>query len=510
MLSVERLSATVGGTWLLRGVGLELAAGERLAVVGASGSGKSLTARALLALPPPGVRYAGRVVFEGRDLLALPGRARADLRGRAIAMVFQEPATALNPVKRIGAQIAEPLAIHTTLSAAARARRVGVLLERTGLAEAGVGPERFPHELSGGQRQRVAAAIALALSPRLVVADEPTSALDTVAAGRILDLLVRLTAEEGAALLLITHDLAVARRAGRIAVMADGLIVEEGRTGEILAAPRSTAGRALLEGTKVALPPRPPFQPPPGPPVLAASRINVARGGDTLVTDASLAVAAGERLALVGGSGAGKTTLMRAILGLVPRRGEVAVNGETLRHPDAPRLGRTAQMVFQDPATSFNPRHTVRRIVTEPLHLTRLSRAERDLRAADALSRVGLHRAALARKPHAFSGGQRQRIAIARALVARPAVLVADEAVSALDAALRAEMVRLLDRLTREEGIALVFIAHDLALVRLLADRIVVMDKGRIVETGGVSDIFEAPRHEATAALVREASHERT
>jgi peptide/nickel transport system ATP-binding protein len=405
--------------------------------------------------------------------------------------------------------VREPLVIHDIGDEEERENRVYEALEQAGLAPVEQYLSRYPHELSGGQRQRVAVAVALALSPRLVVADEPTSALDSVSAGRILDLLVRLTAEEGAALVLITHDLSVARRAGRLAVMAEGRIVEEGATQQILHAPRSCAARALVEGSRIALPPRPPWRPPTGPPALAARGITVARAGRTLVADASLAVSAGERLALVGRSGAGKTTLMRAILGLAPRTGEVTVDGTPVERPDAPRLRRKAQMVFQDPATSFNPRHAVGRIVTEPLHRSGLGRAERIARAAAALERVGLERTVLARKPHAFSGGQRQRIAIARALVAGPAVLVADEAVSALDAALRADMVRLLDRLTRQEGIALVFIAHDLALVELLADRIVVMDEGRIVETGSVAQIFEAPRHPATEALVREARHER-
>jgi peptide/nickel transport system ATP-binding protein len=290
--------------------------------------------------------------------------------------------------------------------------------------------------------------------------------------------------------------------------MEAGRIAEEGPTEAVLSAPRSNAGRALAQNRHIALPPRPPLRAGDAPPVLSAQDIVVERRGERLLDGASFAVAPGERLALVGGSGAGKTTLMRAVLGLTARRGTVAVDGTQVARPDDPRLRKVAQMVFQDPATSFNPRHSVRRIVTEPLHRSGLSRAERTARAADALARVGLSAEMLSRRPHAFSGGQRQRIAIARALVARPRVLVADEAVSALDAALRAEVVRLLDALTREEGQALVFIAHDLALVRVLADRIAVMHDGRIVETGTPDNIFEAPRHEATRALVEEARHE--
>ena len=499
MLSLEGLRATSGGRTLVEDVTLHLEAGERLAILGASGSGKSLTARAMLALPPPGVRYGGAVRFQGRDLLAASEREMARLRGAAIAMVFQEPATALNPVQHIGTQIAEPMRLHTDWSAAARRSAVIDLLERTELAAAGVTPQRYPHELSGGQRQRVAIAIALALSPRLVVADEPTSALDAVTAARVLSLLADLTASEGAALVLITHDLAVARRAERIAVMAEGRVAEEGRT--VLTAPRSTAARALVAARRWA---GPLSQRRVGDVVLEARGMTVRRGGRTVVDDATLSVRRGERLAVVGGSGSGKTTLVRAVLGLLPHAGTVRVRGNAVGPGDA-TLRRTASMVFQDPSTSFNPRHSILRIVTEPLHGSRLPDNERRCRAIEALARVGLDAEALPRRPHAFSGGQRQRIAIARALIAGPAVLVADEPVSALDAALRAQVVDLFDRLVREDGLALVFIAHDLALVRRLADRILVMHDGRVVEEEAVGAIFEAPRHPTTKALVEEA-----
>ncbi|MCF3936588.1 ABC transporter ATP-binding protein [Acuticoccus sp. M5D2P5] len=505
MLTVDALTAHAGRTPLLSGVSLRLGAGERLAIVGASGSGKSLTARASLALPPAGLTYGGRVALDGRDLLTMSEADLAPLRGRDIAMIFQEPATALNPAMRIGTQIEEPLRIHTDLNRTARRERVAALLERTGLRAVGVGPERFPHQLSGGQRQRVAVAIALALSPRLVIADEPTSALDSVSAAVVLDLLVRLTAEEGAGLILITHDLAVARRAERIAVMDAGRVVEEGATAAFLKAPKSEAGQRLVAAARLVLPPHPEVRADAAPHVLSAEGVTVMRGARATVRDASIAIAAGERLALVGGSGSGKTTLMRAVLGLLPRTGTVSVHGTPVVRPDEPRLRQTARLVFQDPATSFNPRHSVRRIVTEPLYRSGLSRREKTRRATAALAAVGLGEDALWRKPHAFSGGQRQRIAIARALIAEPEILVADEAVSALDAAIKADIVRLLDRLTRESGIGLVFIAHDLGLVRLLADRIVVMDDGAIVEEGDVAQIFGSPRHPATRALVAEA-----
>lgn len=501
MLRVEGLSAHAGRTALVRDVSFAMERGETLAVLGASGSGKSLTGRALIALPPRGIRYGGRVVFDGEDLFALPERALTARRGRDLAMIFQEPATALNPVMRIGAQIDEPLRIHTRLGAAERAAKVAVLLERTGLAAAGVTADRYPHELSGGQRQRVAVAIALALEPSLIVADEPTSALDSVSAARVLDLLFALAGETGAALMIITHDIAVARRADRTLVMAAGAVAEAGPTRTLLAAPASEAGRALAAGAALALPPRVGG---PGGTVLEAQGVTVVRGGRQVVRAADLTVAAGERLAIVGRSGSGKTSLARALVGLVPSRGTVRLEGRPVA-PDSPALRRAVTMVFQDPSTSFDPRHSVERIVTEPLFRSGLGRTEKRARAEAALASVGLP-GVLARRPHAFSGGQRQRIAIARAIVAEPRVLIADEAVSALDAALRADVVRLVDRLARERGIALIFIAHDLELVRTLADRILVMDDGAVVENAPREALFAAPRHPATRALIEAAT----
>ncbi|MEM8551543.1 MAG: ABC transporter ATP-binding protein [Pseudomonadota bacterium] len=497
MLELENLTADVPAGRVVHGLSLSVGAGESIAILGASGSGKSLSGRAVLALPPRGVRYGGRVRLAGTDLLTLGERKLCAVRGKSAAMIFQEPATALNPVKRIGTQIAEPLAMHTDLARMAQAERVDELLDVTGLKAAGVGAERYPHELSGGQRQRVAVAIALALSPKVIVADEPTSALDAVSAAKVLDLLFRLTAEAGTALILITHDMAVASRAGRIAVMDGGRLVEEGAARAVLSHPRSEAAQAIVKGTRVALPSRPAAR---GEPILSVRGVTVRRGGVSAVEDASLSVRAGERLAIVGGSGAGKTSLVRAILGLVPAAGRAELDGEEV--PLGSRaLRRAMTMVFQDPATSFNPRHSAGRAVAEALHETPLGRAEKSRCAADALARVGL--AGLgARKPHAFSGGQRQRIAIARALVGNPRILIADEAVSALDAALRAAVVTLLDSLTRETGAALIFIAHDLGLVRTLADRIIVMDAGRIVEEGAAADIFSAPQADVTRALL--------
>ncbi|MEM9222623.1 MAG: ABC transporter ATP-binding protein [Pseudomonadota bacterium] len=501
MLGIFDLSAHVGTMPVLKGVGFSLERGETLAVLGASGSGKSLTARAVIGLPPRGISYGGRVVLNGRDLLALTERERTSLRGRVVSMIFQEPATALNPVMRIGTQIAEPLRIHTDVSPAERRARVDELLEATGLSAAGVGAERYPHELSGGQRQRVAVAIAIALRPQLVVADEPTSALDAVSAAQVLDLLFQLTSEVGAAVILITHDIAVARRAGRTLVMDRGTVSEEGATETILAVPQSKPAQALVRGSAIKLPPRTSVV---GKTILTARGIDVVRGSVHAVAAADLTVNAGERLAIVGSSGSGKTSLSRALVGLIPSGGEVSLDGRTVATTD-PALRRAVQLVFQDPATSFNPRHKVGRIVTEPLFGSALTAAEKADLAEKILTRVGLP-GVQERKPHAFSGGQRQRMAIARALVGGPRVLIADEAVSALDAALRADVIKLLDDLTAREAIALVFIAHDLGLVRTLADRIVVMSKGRIVEDGPADRVFSNPRSPETMTLLEAAS----
>ncbi|XWN30728.1 MAG: ABC transporter ATP-binding protein [Devosia sp.] len=501
MLEVRALSAQIGRLDLIERVDLHVNAGETLALVGASGSGKSLTARAILGLPPRGIAFGGEITLDGRSILNAPERALSRLRGPSMAMVFQEPATALNPIQRIGRQIEEPFAIHTELSASARQEKVAELLEKTGLAAADVGPERYPHELSGGQRQRVAVAIALALAPKLVVADEPTSALDALSAARVLDLLATMTREAGAALILITHDLSVAARAARVVVMAKGNVAETGPRDQILTHPQSVAGRALRDGLSLDLPPRPKAH---GAPVLKVQAMDVLRHGRPIVEGADIVVRRGERLAVVGGSGSGKTTLMRGVLGLLHARGAVALSGENVQ-PGAAVLRRKVQIVFQDPATSFNPRHSVGRIVAEPLFRSGLPRHAVEEKVREALQRVEMPSDSATRKPHAFSGGQRQRIAIARALVTEPEVLVADEAVSALDAATRSTIITLLDRLTRELGMAIVFIAHDLWLVRAFADRVAVMADGRIVETGETETIFAKPEHPATQALVRQA-----
>ncbi|SLN52075.1 Glutathione import ATP-binding protein GsiA [Roseivivax jejudonensis] len=511
LLAIRDLSVTIGGRPVLDRVSLDLAPGEILALTGESGSGKSMTALATMGLLPQGARTEGAIRLDGTDLTTLPEAALCQFRGQAMGMVFQEPMTALNPVQRIGDQVAEVLTLRGAPRAEAR-RRAADTLARMGLDPERVPPSRFPHELSGGQRQRVGIAMAVAARPRLLVADEPTTALDVTTQARILDLLVGVVRDEGMGLLLITHDLAVVHgRADRIAVMQTGRIVEEGPVARVFAERRHAYTRALFAASR--------HRPALGPartygPLLDVAQVTrdyplprphpfaKARKARAL-EDVSLTIRAGERVGLVGPSGCGKSTLTRAILGLErPDAGSVTLGGRPVRADRRdPDLRRRMQAVFQDPYGSFDPRQPVARLVAEPLHL--LGRVpDAPDRVARALTAVGLAPEDGARSIHAFSGGQRQRIAIARALVTGPDLVVFDEAVSALDVRVRAGILDLIAGLSREEGLAYLFITHDLTVARGLCDRIVVMEAGRIVEDRATEDLFAAPAHPATERLI--------
>ncbi|CUH40326.1 Glutathione import ATP-binding protein GsiA [Jannaschia seosinensis] len=497
LLSVEGLSLTIQGTPILRDVALTLAPGETLGLVGESGSGKSMTALAATGLLPRGARMRGAIRLDGTDLTALPERDWLRIRGADVAMIFQEPTLALNPVHTIGAQVAETLRIRGTPRAQAR-RIARERLDRVGLA--GVPADRYPHELSGGQRQRVCIAMAIACRPRLLIADEPTTALDVTTQARILDLLRDLSRDEGMALLLITHDLGVvADMADRVAVMKDGRIVEDGPTAAVLGAPREEYTRDLLAASRPA--PRPARTIAPEP-VLEARSVTRRYGGFTAVSDVSLTLHRGESLGLVGESGCGKSTLTRALLGLEPvQDGSVHLmgrpGGTAMTRADRARIS----VVFQDPYGSFDPRWPIRRIVSEPFHLTGRP-PDAEARITTALEQVGLSAADLTKYPHEFSGGQRQRIAIARALVTNPDVVVLDEAVSALDVRVRARVLALLADLQDRLGLAYLFISHDLGVVRALCDRVLVMRGGRIVEAGRTADLFDAPETDYTRELI--------
>ena len=514
LLSLRDLGVTIGGAPILSDVALDLAEGEVTGLVGESGSGKSMTALALMGLLPQGAAVTGRADFGGRDLLRLPERAMCGLRGREIGMIFQEPMTALNPLQTIGDQVAETLVIH---GAATRAAARGIAADR--LARVGLPQDRFPlslypHELSGGQRQRVCIALAVALRPKLLIADEPTTALDVTTQAQILDLLKGLVAEDRMAMLLITHDLAVvAGVADRVAVMQAGRIVEAGATEALFRARTQDYTRRLFAATAH----RPDRAPPPpagdAPPLL---EVRAARRDYRLprpapfaphpvlraVDDVSFTLALGESLGLVGESGCGKSTLTRAILGLdALQGGEIRLAGQPVGPAMPAALRARVQVVFQDPYGSFDPRWRVDRLVAEPFHLTGRPDDWRD-RVGAALAEVGLSPADGAKFIHEFSGGQRQRIAIARALIIRPALLVLDEAVSALDVRVRAQVLDLLARLQESHGLAYLFISHDLSVVRAIADRVLVMQAGRIVEEGTAETVLDAPRHAYTRQLV--------
>ncbi len=511
LLSVQGLSVAIHSTPILSGVSFDMTQGQVFGLVGESGSGKSMTALALMGLLPRGAVAAGSARFQGQDLFALPEAALCRLRGRDIGMIFQEPMTALNPVMTIGNQVAETLRIHTGLSrrearAAARER-----LDRVGLPADRISLDRYPHELSGGQRQRVAIAMAVALRPALLIADEPTTALDVTTQAQILDLLGGLVDEQGMALLLITHDLAVvAERTDSVAVMRQGRIVEQGATEAVFRTRAQDYTRHLFAAASH-IPPR--AAPPRDKPLLTVDRavrdyrlprprpfgpLPIVRAVDHV----SLTIARGESVGLVGESGCGKSTLTRAILGLDPLQGgKIRLDGHTVG-PNMPRAVRAGmQMVFQDPYGSFDPRWTVGRLVAEPFHLTGQPPDAQD-RVAEALSEVGLTPEDAGKYIHEFSGGQRQRIAIARALITRPRLLVLDEPVSALDLRVRAQILDLLAGLQQDHGLSYLFISHDLSVVRQVTDRVLIMQAGRIVEEGPTGRVFAAPVHDQTRRLV--------
>ncbi|HEY2658914.1 MAG TPA: dipeptide ABC transporter ATP-binding protein [Caulobacteraceae bacterium] len=518
LLEIENLSLTLAGRPLLKRVSLTVRRGEVLGLVGESGSGKSLTALSILGLPPAGAVLSGAVRLQGADLLSLDDTAMGAVRGRDIGMVFQEPMTALNPVRCIGDQVAETVRLHRGVSRAEANAVTARTLARVGMPAEHFPLSRYPHELSGGQRQRVAIAIAVALAPKLILADEPTTALDVTTQAQILDLLIQLSREDGAGLVLVSHDLAlIAQAADRVVVMQAGEIVDQGETAAFfntLAHPYSRALAAAVEPRMRAA-----RAPSSEPPVLEAHDVIRAYSGrrtslfkpgvsQRAVDKVSLTLAPGENLGLVGESGSGKTTLARAILGLdAASEGDIRLGGEAFSRAnpaDRRRLRRRIQAVFQDPFSSFDPRWRVADIVAEPFALFDAppQGRERRRRVEAMLEQVGLSSADADRFPHQFSGGQRQRIAIARALITEPSVVVLDEATSALDVTVRAQVLALLDDLSQRLGVSYLFVSHDLAVVRAITDRVMVMRAGRIVETGPTAEVFAAPRHPYTAQLI--------
>ncbi|WP_091679660.1 dipeptide ABC transporter ATP-binding protein [Methylocapsa palsarum] len=520
MLCFRNLTVAYGNANVVKGVSFSVARGEVAALVGESGSGKTQTVLAALKLLPPQAAASGSIEFDGVDLLSLSQKRLNSIRGRRIAMIFQEPMSALDPLFTVGDQIGAVLRLHAGLSRRAAARRTLELLDLVEIPEPGRRCHSYPHELSGGQRQRVAIAMAISCDPDVLIADEPTTALDVTVAARIFDLLAALRKSLGMALIFISHDLGLVRGvADAVHVLRHGELVESGSAAQVFQNPRCDYTRLLL----TALPkPREPRPAPGGPEVLRAEGVTVRfrlRGGwfarareIKAVDGASLVVREGRTLGLVGESGSGKSTLARALLRLAPLSGAVIFEGE-----DISRLGREAlrglrrsmQLVFQDPYGSLSPRMTAGDIVTEGLrvHEPSMSRAERDVRAARALEEVLIDPALRRRFPHEFSGGQRQRIAIARAMILKPRLVVLDEPTSALDRTVQIDILALLERLQERHRLAYVFISHDLAVVRAVADDIGVMKEGRIIEIGNALQIFENPREAYTRTLLAASFH---
>jgi len=529
LVVVEKLRVAFAGTQVVDGVSFRLRRGECLALVGESGSGKSVTSRTLAGLTGAGARIsAQRLQFDGRDLRTFDARTWQRLRGADIGFVMQDALGSLDPLRLVGQEIEEPLSLHTRLTREERAARVIELLRAVGVPEPELRAAQYPHQLSGGLRQRALIASAIACQPRLLIADEPTTALDTTVQAQVLALLESLRGQDSA-MLVVSHDLAVvARLADRVAVMRRGEVIEEGPVQRILQEPWHPYTKSLLRAaaavhvhhaparlrlvTPESAPDEAVREAAVAPPVIEARNLRKTFTGPdgrqrAAVADASFTLRQGETLGIVGESGSGKTTLTRMLLGLEqPDAGQVLLRGRDwngLDKVERRQERRRMQVVFQDPLASFDPRYTVARVLDEAMAVAGEPAGEaRQRRARELLELVRLDESLLKRRPIELSGGQRQRIAIARALAARPEVLICDEPVSALDVSVQAQILDLLADLKQRLGLSCVFISHDLGVIQRVSDQLLVMKDGEVVESGPVRDIYTHPQHDYTRALL--------
>ncbi|HTD91651.1 MAG TPA: dipeptide ABC transporter ATP-binding protein [Burkholderiales bacterium] len=521
LLEVRDLSIEFGARRVVDRVSFSLNKGEKLALVGESGSGKTVTALSLMRLVEP-ARLNGEIVFDGQNVLQMSDKRLHAMRGRDIAMIFQEPMTALNPIYTVGRQIAESLQLHMGMNETQAYAGAVAALARVGIAEPEMRARGYPHQLSGGQRQRAVIAMALACNPRLLIADEPTTALDVSIRTQVLDLINKLMTESGMALLLITHDLNLVRRySDQVAVMERGVIVEQGSTHEVTQHPQHAYTQKLLNSR-----PQRAVSPPGDGCVVSARHVQVdypkrlpgftgwfKKGIFTAVRAVDFELAPGETLGVIGESGSGKTTLALAVLNLIAAQGEIHIGGVPWLTADSNSrrtLRRKIQVVFQDPLSSLSPRLSVEAIVAEGLeiHEPDLNQAQRRERVIAALRDVGLSENGeieplLDRYPHEFSGGQRQRIAIARALIVRPQVVVLDEPTSALDVTIQKQVLELLGELQRKYGLSYILVTHDIDVVRAMAHRVLVMKDSAVIESGAFDDIVNHPRSDYTRTLVQ-------
>ncbi len=506
-LSVEFHTAA-GVVHAVKSISYHLDKGETLAILGESGSGKSVSSSAIMNLidMPPGRISSGEILLDGRDLLTMPAEERREVNGRRVAMIFQDPLSHLNPVYSVGWQISEAMTTHGLAGSKAREEALR-LLRRVGIPEPERAMRKYPHEFSGGQRQRVMIAMALALRPDLLIADEPTTALDVTVQAEVLKLLKELQRETGMAVLIITHDLGVVSEiADRVVVMEKGAIVEAGTVREIYKNPQHPYTQKLI----AAAPGKGAMHEPGAraEPLLSVRDVRKTYGSFEALKGISFDLMPGETMAVVGESGSGKSTLARALLRLdEPDGGTALWKGRdlfTLSPAELYKLRRDLQMVFQDPTQSLNPRMTVYQLISEAwvIHPDILPKAKWRERVAELLVQVGLSAEHMSRYPHQFSGGQRQRIAIARALACDPELVVCDEAVSALDVSVQVQVIDLLAELRDRLGLAYIFITHDLPIVRHFADRIIVMKSGEIVEHATTEEIFRNPQHAYTRQLI--------